>query len=237
MPPDEGVTTNKSIDEDDEICPRTVTDENISYIFRTYKSPFTKDNEPTRYKGTLNGKNITVASSLRASTAAPVYFERKTMSICGSSFIDGGVTNNNPSEIALSEMTKLFPKHKNFCLVSIGTGKVTKTNTSSGWFFSSSNNQQDHVGNCVNTLLDIFQLSMSSESIHRRVYDQVNQSSELSNSKLNISYYRLNPPFETEIPLDSTSPENFELMIAKTREYLRSEESFNKLIKQIKKRI
>ena len=142
VPPDEGVTTNKSIDEDDEICPRTVTDENISYIFRTYKSPFTKDNEPTRYKGTLNGKNITVASSLRASTAAPVYFERKTMSICGSSFIDGGVTNNNPSEIALSE-----------------------------------------------------------------------------------------------IPLDSTSPENFELMIAKTREYLRSEESFNKLIKQIKKRI
>ena len=60
-----------STSNDEDIADTVSTDESISYIFRTYPCPFTKDQQPTRYLGTWNGQNVTVASSLRASTAAP----------------------------------------------------------------------------------------------------------------------------------------------------------------------
>ncbi|KAG2382750.1 hypothetical protein C9374_005330 [Naegleria lovaniensis] len=218
-----------------EIPSRATTDEAISYIFRTYPCPFQKDNHPARYKGTWNGKNVTVASALRASTAAPVYFEKKKIGSCH--FIDGGVSNNNPTELAVSEMKKLFPNHKNFCIVSLGTGKITKTNTNKGGWFSfsssSSNNSKSEntelISSNVNTLLDIFELSMSSEAIHRRVMDIVSETTDK-----NITYFRFNPTLDQDIPLDTTATEAFELMTNKTREYVRSEDAFNNLVKFMK---
>nr|CAG4718198.1 unnamed protein product [Naegleria fowleri] len=225
---------NTALTESSETPSRATTDEAISYIFRTYPCPFLKDSHPTRYKGTWNGKNVTVASALRASTAAPVYFEKKKIGSCH--FIDGGVSNNNPTELAVSEMKKLFPNHKNFCIVSLGTGKITKTNSNKGGWFSfsssSNNNKSDNtelISSNVNTLLDIFELSMSSEAIHRRVTDLISETTDR-----NIMYFRLNPTLDQDIPLDSTAPEAFELMTNKTREYVRSEDAFNNLVKFMK---
>ncbi|EFC37755.1 predicted protein [Naegleria gruberi] len=216
---------------------RARSDEPISYIFRTYPCPFNKENQPTRYKGTWNGQNIPLSSCLRASTAAPVYFDKKR--IGNSHFIDGGICNNNPTEIAITEMKKIFPNHTNFCVISLGTGKYVKPAQQQpekkSWFSfgqsnpptPSSNKGSDKITANLTTLLDIFELSMSSEAISRRVQDIVNEQTDK-----NITYFRLNPSLPTDIPLDSTLPEVFELMAQQTREYLRNEsESFEKIIK------
>ncbi|KAL9641833.1 hypothetical protein ABK040_011818 [Willaertia magna] len=251
-------------------------EEPVSYIFRTYPSPFTYQNEPIRYKGTFTGKNIPITQALRASSAAPIYFDRKK--IGNSYFIDGGVTNNNPTEIAVHEMLNLWKGKKHFIVVSLGTGKVTKmkgnitsttatinssgadsgvgsnnnnntnnnnsNSSGSGWFgwLSSSSsaptiskdieiNDSSHVHLNVNTLLDIFQLSMSSEAIHRRVYDFVNQFNQLGQQQQQgIHYFRFNPLMNIDVPLDSINPEHFEIMTLATREYIQNDESFNQLI-------
>jgi len=61
----------------------------------------------------------------RATCAAPSFF--KAMYIDnpypGVNYVDGGLGYNNPSELALSEAARLWPKSQQFCLVSIGTGR------------------------------------------------------------------------------------------------------------------
>lgn len=59
-----------------------------------------------------------------ASTAAPSYFEPAALTINGkeSAFIDGGVYANNPVLCAIAEAKLLWPKEKNFSVMSVGTG-------------------------------------------------------------------------------------------------------------------
>ncbi len=82
------------------------------YVFRSYEGRnFThlpKD----------SSKDVPIWQALRATSAAPYYF--KSMDIGRNVFVDGGVTANNPSSIAIEEARALgIPIH---CLVSIGTG-------------------------------------------------------------------------------------------------------------------
>jgi len=126
-------------------------------------------------------------------------------------------------------MKKLFPNSKKFVLVSLGTGKVVKAPASkSGWFsFGSNKNDTEHITTNINTLLNIFELSMSSESIHRRVCDAVNESTDRT-----ISYYRFNPTLDSDIPLDTVASEVFDLMIKKTKDYLASDSDFDKVVQE-----
>src|SRR2546423_14236808 len=45
---------------------------------------------------------------------------RYTSSRCW--YVDGGLSHNNPSQLALEEARCVWPKVKRFCLVSVGTG-------------------------------------------------------------------------------------------------------------------
>lgn len=77
-------------------------------------------------------RDYTIWEVLRASTAAPSYFESKQLLEDASgenqdkvlNFWDGGLFAHNPSEIALLEARKSFPETpiEDFILVSIGTG-------------------------------------------------------------------------------------------------------------------
>jgi len=41
----------------------------------------------------------------------------------GVAYVDGGLGHNNPSQVALDEAERIWQTSKNFCLVSIGTGR------------------------------------------------------------------------------------------------------------------
>jgi predicted acylesterase/phospholipase RssA len=63
----------------------------------------------------------------RATTASPTLFKPITIEIPrpGATFLDGGLTHNNPAELALSEARRIWTNIKRFCLVSIGTGRLS----------------------------------------------------------------------------------------------------------------
>jgi hypothetical protein len=58
----------------------------------------------------------------RATTAAPTFFKPIRIKHLDGWFLDGGLKRNNPAEVALEEASKLWPRVRRFCLVSIGTG-------------------------------------------------------------------------------------------------------------------
>ena len=62
----------------------------------------------------------------RATTAIPLLFKPMNIEIPkpGGTFVDGGIGGrNNPSELALLEAQRLWPKVKRFTLVSVGSGR------------------------------------------------------------------------------------------------------------------
>jgi patatin-like phospholipase/acyl hydrolase len=71
-----------------------------------------------------------LADIARATSAAPTYFSPARIFARDNSsrhLVDGGVFANNPSMCAYVESMKLWPEKsiKNYCMISIGTGKVT----------------------------------------------------------------------------------------------------------------
>ncbi len=70
-----------------------------------------------------------VRELIRAATAAPTYFPAaEVISIDGATkgtFVDAGLSTNNPGMIALAE-TKMLAKECDYLFVSIGTGAITK---------------------------------------------------------------------------------------------------------------
>lgn len=69
-------------------------------------------------------KDLRLVDCVLASAAAPTYFEPAKLTINKeeSYFIDGGVFANNPVLCAIAEAKLLFPKEKNFSVLSLGTG-------------------------------------------------------------------------------------------------------------------
>lgn len=67
------------------------------------------------------GQTALVSDVALATSAAPVYLPSWT--IGSHTYIDGGVYNNNPSQVAVSLGQILKPTAKRICLLSIGTGQ------------------------------------------------------------------------------------------------------------------
>ena len=61
----------------------------------------------------------------RATSAAPTFFKpiRIRTPPPGRIFVDGGLSHNNPAELALQEINRLWPTTKKCCLVSVGAGR------------------------------------------------------------------------------------------------------------------
>jgi uncharacterized protein len=64
----------------------------------------------------------------RATSAAPTYFEPAQVTVGGDTLalIDGGVFVNNPAVCAYAEGVQLWPDEKDFLIVSLGTGELTR---------------------------------------------------------------------------------------------------------------
>lgn len=75
-------------------------------------------------------KNFLMRDVARATSAAPTYFEPERICTQDTSkyyaLIDGGVFANNPAMCAYAEAKVLFPDEKDFLLLSLGTGELTR---------------------------------------------------------------------------------------------------------------
>lgn len=85
--------------------------------------------KPVFFKSWKTESNSTpIRLIARATSAAPTYFEPAYFNVNGEkrALIDGGVFINNPAMSAYIEATKIFPDEKDFIVVSIGTGELTR---------------------------------------------------------------------------------------------------------------
>ncbi|MFW5719564.1 MAG: patatin-like phospholipase family protein [Candidatus Dojkabacteria bacterium] len=98
------------------------------FFFKSRKSKFARN------------YNFLMKDIVRASTAAPTYFEPKKIPTEDSSeyfsLIDGGVFANNPAMCGYVEALTIFPEAKSVLLVSLGTGHQTRSimhENAKGW--------------------------------------------------------------------------------------------------------
>mmetsp|Transcript_1298 Transcript_1298/g.1744 ORF Transcript_1298/g.1744 Transcript_1298/m.1744 type:complete len:214 (+) Transcript_1298:701-1342(+) len=93
------------------------------FLCRSYSYP-RSEREGTKYNVSLSGSSeFTLLDALRATSAAPSYFE--TLTHNQGKFSDGGLVANNPIELAYFEARKLFPNDEIELIVSVGTGEPT----------------------------------------------------------------------------------------------------------------
>lgn len=76
---------------------------------------FSNHNDPM-----FKGQNETIVNVARATSAAPVYLPKHTFN--GHDYIDGGIYQNNPADVALSLGKAIKPLANRFCVLSLGTG-------------------------------------------------------------------------------------------------------------------
>lgn len=66
------------------------------------------------------GQNLSIVDVALATSAAPIYLPPQL--ITGQNYIDGGVYQNNPAQLALNMGRRIKPLAKRFCILSLGTG-------------------------------------------------------------------------------------------------------------------
>jgi patatin-like phospholipase/acyl hydrolase len=84
----------------------------------------------SRYARTREDYDFSMKAVARATSAAPTYFEPLKLDADASqdyySLIDGGVYANNPAMCGYVEAKATFPDYEDICVVSLGTGELTK---------------------------------------------------------------------------------------------------------------
>ncbi|KAL1515661.1 hypothetical protein AB1Y20_002279 [Prymnesium parvum] len=140
-----------------------------------------------------------VGDILRASTAAPTYFQPVTVD--GRTYVDGGLAANNPTMHAILEAGCIWPQRRIGCVVSLGCGKSSYGGAkSSGTLY------------WVSQLMAI---AVSTEKVHESV--------RALTHNLNINYWRIDPDEPSgDAALDESSPGRITAMRQATREYLQS---------------
>ncbi len=156
-----------------------------------------------------DASECTIWEAGRATSAAPTFF--KPVQIGRGVFIDGGLAHNNPGELALFEAQKIWRTAQRFCLVSIGTGRLTSiqvvapdsgssvaAETSKKWKLLDllpGTTTAKKIGNVPNGLSILtsmgevcIQLSTSSEQVHHRLLER---SRDLTLAQ-RLLYHRLN---------------------------------------------
>ncbi|KAG0046282.1 hypothetical protein BGZ83_008540 [Gryganskiella cystojenkinii] len=118
----------------------TVENKMETALLRTYVKTTTFD--PHSVDRILQTNQISICDAVRASTAAPTYFEPMSwnpMNIPGEELIfwDGGLLNNNPIDQLWSERRDLIapeaPRLPISCVISLGTGHIKPGGSPSWW--------------------------------------------------------------------------------------------------------
>lgn len=139
--------------------------------------------------------NISAAMAIRASCAAPTFFapivhDKKT-------YVDGGLTANNPTEVAIFHIFRNFKYRPKFIL-SIGTGILSEIPITPG---------------VVSLVKQVFNLCTNSQDIHEKVNNWCSLMDD-------VAYVRLTPPKLGDILLDESDINVLENMENETNKYI-----------------
>lgn len=172
-----------------------------NFLFRNYNLPTTRQ---SHYVGSVNHH---VWEAIRASSAAPGYYEESNLGEWVHQ--DGGLLTNNPTAIAIHECRLLWPGVPLQCVVSIGTGKYEPTlepadsgGSTAGSFRSTSLKAK---------VTKIIESATDTEAVHTMLHDLLPAS----------SYFRFNPHMSEDFQLDEVRAEKWEQMSHDTEMYCR----------------
>jgi calcium-independent phospholipase A2-gamma len=164
-----------------------------NFLFRNYNLPMTRQ---SHYIGSVNQH---VWEAIRASSAAPGYYEECQLGDWVHQ--DGGLLTNNPTAIAIHECRLLWPSTPLQCVVSIGTGKFEPT---SGPEPATKTSLKLKVAKIVESATD-------TEAVHTVLHDLLPAS----------AYFRFNPYMSEEFMLDEIRTDKWEQMRNDTEMYCR----------------
>jgi len=176
------------------------------FLLRSY------DSLNTHLKGSMMG---TIVESIRASAAAPTYFEPITLKFTEDGLqdeielIDGGMVANNPTELAIFEAYHLWPHDTLGMIVSFGTGSTSP---------------RKGYTNILEFGKDILNLVTNSEAIHRRICEW------LESEQHPIDYFRFDPTGLGGLPLDCTNLNQLQQGIEISEHYLTDQPQLAHLI-------
>jgi len=196
------------------------------FIFRTYGSSDEEEGQHHRYyRGSIDGRGITFAQALLATSAAPGYLP--SVQIGEHEFIDGGVVANNPTEIAIFEAMRLWPGRR-ISVVSLGTGEpVTESSATKASkkapATSLSSSTLPPMHKSVEPLFDIIAAATDSEQIHQRAKAWLNSHRRMAR------YVRLNPPCPA-FDLAACKDEELDQMVAQAKAYLAHGDLLNEVV-------
>ncbi len=195
---------------------------------------------------------------MRSTSAAPVYFTPFVDKENKKTFIDGGLGNNNPTAIALTEIKQLFcnssnPNEKGRKLedvvelvVSIGTGTAASSKGSywghylGGLIREKQNEQpsglQNLVLNGVSGILDIKRMLETASILVENAtnVDLIDSMCSTVFDNTSVEYVRLNPPFVSMVEMDEVDEAKIQKMEYETRQFIiMNEGKINKIAEVI----
>ncbi|XP_053282836.1 calcium-independent phospholipase A2-gamma isoform X1 [Pleuronectes platessa] len=172
-----------------------------AYVFRNYNLL------PGVRSHYLGGSQHQLWQAIRASSAAPGYFEEFTLG--NDLHQDGGLLINNPTALAVHECKCLWPNTPLECVVSLGTGRFENPGKNNTTYTS-----------LKTKLTNVISSATDTEEVHTMLDAFLPPD----------TYFRFNPCLSEEISMDESREEKLSLLLDEGVHYLeRNEEKLKKV--------
>ncbi|KAK2825249.1 hypothetical protein Q7C36_019176 [Tachysurus vachellii] len=171
------------------------------FIFRNY------NHSPGRLSRYAGGSGYQLWQAVRASSAAPGYFQE--FPLYNDIHQDGGIILNNPCALAVHESRLLWPNQQFQCVLSLGTGRYDNARRGP----ATSTSLRAKISNLISSATD-------TEGVHTLLADLLEP---------NV-YFRFNPMLSAEVSLDESRPSALKQLQLDTQQYLERNEAKMKLL-------